>query len=206
MALRIVWKQSLETRSLQAGFTLLEPVILIVMLTIAMITSMRLYSSAMQTYQSSQNVNRVELAIDQDLASINTLSRSFTCCSGECLAAAPAAKIGSGKACATAGTNSALYYFPKQNDTGTTTNFANTTTADEPAAVDQLCSVSNNTNFMTPFKTAVDALTQSGFTRTTTIRSDILHTLLVQYSDPANSTRGVVRSVTVVPVMASYCP
>ena len=205
MATRIICNQSLETRSIQAGFTLLEPVILIVMLTIAMITSMRLYSSAMQTYQSSQNVNRVELAIDQDLASINTLSRTYTCCAGSCSASVPGS-VGSGQACATASTNSARYYFPQQNLTSTTANFANTTTADEPAAVDQICSVSNNTNFMTPFKTAVDALTQSGFTRTTTIRSDILHTLLVQYSDPANSTRGVVRSVTVVPVMANYCP
>ena len=42
--------------------------------------------------------------------------------------------------------------------------------------------------------------------RTSTIKTDSIHTLQVTFSESANNTTRVIRSVIVVPVMANYCP
>ena len=189
-----------------AGFSLSEPLVLILILTVSMLAAAVIFLSAIRSFTTSLNVTRMETASDQNMRDINRLSREFTCCSGTCTTSIPTS-FGTGQACATNDTRDDRYYFPQQDLTTTTTNFANTTTSVEPAAVDQICSVANNTNFMTPFKTAVDNTSQpSPAIRTSTIKTDSIHTLEVTFSESANNTTRVIRSVIVVPVMANYCP
>jgi len=176
--------------------------VLLVMLTVAMLAAASIFSSAMRSFTTSLKVSEMEIAIDQNISEINQLSRQFTCCSGTCTTTVPTTN-GPGQACATDDSRDDRYYYPQLDLTTTTTNFTNTTTSVEPAAVDQICSVANNTNFMTPFKTAVDSTgAASKTTRTTTIKTDSIHTLEVTYSDAGR----VIRSLVVVPVMANYCP
>lgn len=194
------------TRLPVSGFSLTEPLVLVLMLTVAMLAAAVIFSSAMRSFTTSLNVTRMETAIDQNMAQINQLSREFTCCSGTCTTTKPTT-FGATQACATDNPRDDRYYFPQLDVSTTTTNFANTTTSVEPAAVDQICSLANNTNFMTPFQTAVDATAQpSPATRSTRIKSDSLHALEVTFSESANNTTRVIRSVIVVPVMANYCP
>ena len=189
------------------GFSLTEPLVLVLMLTVAMLAAAVIFSSAMRSFTTSLKVTRMETAIDQNMAQINQLSREFTCCSGTCTTTRPTSTTsGPTLPCATSDPRDDRYYFP-QLDLSTTTNFANTTTSVEPAAVDQICSEPNNTNFMTPFKTAVDATAQpSPAIRSTLIKSAPLHTLEVTFSESANNTTRVIRTVIVVPEMANYCP
>jgi hypothetical protein len=91
----------------------------------------------------------------------------------------------------------------------TTTNFANTTSPKEPDAVDQLCSVANNTVFMTPLRNAVDAVAVpagSNFTRETEILDPTIavHILQVRYRDTIDDR--VVRVANILPPMANWCP
>jgi Tfp pilus assembly protein PilV len=186
----------------QAGFSLSEPMVLLLMLTVAMLAAASIFSSAMRSFTTSRNVSSMEIAIDQNISEIKKIAREFTCCSGSCTTTVPA-DVGPGQACATQDSRDDRYYFPQLDLSSTTTNFPNTTTSMEPAAVDQICSVANNTHFMTPFKTAVDSTpAASTTTRTTTIKTDSIHTLEVTYSDAGR----VIRSLVVVPVMANYCP
>ena len=179
-----------------------EPMVLLLMLTVAMLAAASIFSSAMRSFTTSRNVSSMEIAIDQNISEIKKIAREFTCCSGSCTTTVPA-DVGPGQACATQDSRDDRYYFPQLDLSSTTTNFPNTTTSMEPAAVDQICSVANNTHFMTPFKTAVDSTpAASTTTRTTTIKTDSIHTLEVTYSDAGR----VIRSLVVVPVMANYCP
>lgn len=205
-ALRSPKKPQPASRLTVAGFSLTEPLVLVLMLTVAMLAAAVIFSSAMRSFTTSLNVTRMETAIDQNMAQINQLSREFTCCSGTCTTTVPTT-FGATQACATDNPRDDRYYFPQLDLSTTNTNFANTTTSVEPAAVDQICSAANNTNFMTPFKTAVDATAQpSPAIRSTTIKTDSLHTLQVTFSESANNTTRVIRTVIVVPVMANYCP
>ena len=200
--LRNTSKRSPDQRRGQAGFSLTEPMVLLLMLTVAMIAAASIFSSAMRSFTKSRNVSTMEMAIDQNVSEIKKISREFTCCSGTCTTTLPTT-YGPGQACATNDSRDDRYYYPQLDLISTTTNFPNTTTSVEPAAVDQICSVANNTNFMSPFKTAVDSTpAASTTTRTTTIKTDSIHTLEVTYSDAGR----VIRSLVVVPVMANYCP
>jgi len=200
--LRSTGRRSPDRGRGQPGFSLTEPMVLLLMLTVAMLAAASIFSSAMRSFTTSLKVSEMEIAIDKNISEINQLSRQFTCCSGTCTTTVPTT-YGPGQACATNDSRDDRYYYPQLDLTTTTTNFTNTTTSVEPAAVDQICSVGNNTNFMTPFKTAVDSTgAASKTTRTTTIKTDSIHTLEVTYSDAGR----VIRSLVVVPVMANYCP
>jgi len=202
--LRNIGKRSLDRGRGQAGFSLSEPMVLLVMLTMAMLAAASIFSSAMRSFTTSRKLSEMEIAIDENISEIKKISREFTCCSGTCnVPSKPFTDHGSGKPCATDNIRDDRYYFPQLDLASTTTNFPNTTTSVEPAAIDQICSVANNTNFMTPFKTAVDAKPVAlPVTRTTTIKTDSIHTLEVTYNDAGR----VIRSLVVVPVMANYCP
>ena len=178
--------------------------VLLVMLTMAMLAAASIFSSAMRSFTTSRKLSEMEIAIDENISEIKKISREFTCCSGTCnVPSKPFTDHGSGKPCATDNIRDDRYYFPQLDLDSTTTNFPNTKTSVEPAAVDEICSVANNTHFMTPFKTAVDSTpAASTTTRTTTIKTDSIHTLEVTYSDAGR----VIRSLVVVPVMANYCP
>ncbi len=145
--------------------------------------------------------------IDDDLRQIKTLARRFTCCSGVCTATVPTTVGVVGGVTQPCATNNPLddrYYFPQVDLASTTANFPNTTTSSEQIAVEQLCA--NNTAFMTPFQTAINAVAlplNATWSRTTTIQPERI--LRVTFTDTANANR-VVRVENIIPQMAYYCP
>jgi hypothetical protein len=167
--------------------------------------SAALLTSVNRSSTRSDSLVATNTAIDADLAAIQGLSVRLTCCSGVCSVTPPTSFGTATSSCATNDPRDDRYYFPQRDDTTTTANFANTTTPKEPDAVDQLCSTANNTNFMTPLQTAVDALTVpagSNFTRATQINPN--HILQVTYTDSIDNQ--VVRVANILPPMANWCP
>jgi len=194
--LRSTGRRSPDRGRGQAGFSLTEPMVLLLMLTVAMVSAASIFSSAMRSFTTSRNMSDMEIAIDDNISKIKQISREFTCCSGTCTPTVPPdGTYGLDRSCATNDSRDDRYYYPQLD--------LSTTTIVEPDVVDQICSVANNANFMTPFKDAVDAKPVAlPTTRTTTIKTDSIHTLEVTYSDAGR----VIRSLVVVPVMANYCP
>ncbi len=184
---------------------LIEAVITGVLLALVVSGSAVLLTSVNRSTNRSDTLVATNTAIDADLATIKSISQRLTCCSGTCTVAAPTTFGTSTSSCATNDPRDDRYYFPQRDDTTTTANFANTTTAREPDAVDQLCSVANNTVFMTPLQNAVDAVAipaGSNFTRATQINAN--HILQVTYTDTIDNR--VVRVANILPPMANWCP
>jgi hypothetical protein len=157
---------------------------------------------------STQQQVEMQASIDDNLRQIKTLARDYTCCSGVCSTARPTSFGVVGGVTQPCATNNPLddrYYFPQVDLVSTAANFANTTTPSEPLAVEQLCA--NNTAFMTPFQTAIDALDQPvNATRTTAIQPDQPeHILRVTFRDNNNANR-VTRVENIIPQMAYFCP
>jgi type II secretory pathway pseudopilin PulG len=196
-------RQLRNNRAGQSGFTILEAVIAVVIIGFAAAGSTQMVMTALRALQQTRDQSLVQAAIDANKDQIDQLARSFTCCSGTCTTTPPASTaVGATKSCATTNPNDDRYYYPQQDDTTTTSNFTNTTTASEPSAVDQLCASSNNTNFMTPLKTAVDALAQpSPATRGAAVIMSY-KMLSVSFTDSSSRT---VRTLYVRPRMANYC-
>ncbi len=185
------------------GFSVIESVVTAILLAIVVSGSAVLMSSVNRSSTRSDTLVTLDSAIDSDLATIRDLSVRFTCCSGVCTVAAPTNFATSTSACATDDPRNDRYYFPQRDDTSTTANFANTTTAREPDAVGQLCA--NNNVFLAPLQTAVNALpVPAGATRTTTIRPNRI--LEVSYTNITETPNRVVRVVNILPPMANWCP
>lgn len=190
-------------RIASGGFTIIESLITVILLAAVVSGSAIMLTSINRSSTRSDSLVELDSAIDSNLAQINDISVRFTCCSGVCTVTPPNNFGTAASACATADPRDDRYYFPQRDDTSTTGNFANTTTAREPDAVDQLCLPNNNTVFMTPLKTAVDALAvPAGATRTTTIRAN--HILEVSYRNTSEDR--VVRFANILPPMANWCP
>jgi len=190
---------------------LIEAVITGVLLALVVSGSAVLLTNVNRSTNRSDTLVATDTAIDADLATIKGISQRLTCCSGTCTVTPPtvAAVALSTSSCATIDPRDDRYYFPQRDDTTTTTNFANTTSPKEPDAVDQLCSVANNTVFMTPLRNAVDAVAVpagSNFTRETEILDPTIavHILQVRYRDTIDDR--VVRVANILPPMANWCP
>jgi len=185
-----------------SGFSILESLIVVVLVGLAAAASASMFSVALRGLQDTRQTYAVQAAIEANKTQIDALARRFTCCSGICTVTPPTT-FGANEACATNNPNDDRYYFPQADLASTTTNFPNTTTPSEPNAVDQLCTTANNTNFMTPLKTAIDGLAQpSPGTRSNAVILDY-KMLRVDFTQPG--TGAVIRSLYVKPRMANFC-
>ena len=194
-------RQLHNNRAGQSGFTILETLIAVVLIGFAVAASTSMVMTALQALQQTRVQTQVQAAIDANKDQIDQLARSYTCCSGICTTTKPTT-FGATQPCATDNPNDDRYYYPQLDSAFSTTNFTYTTTASEPSAVDQLCASSNNTNFMTPLKTAVDALAQpSPATRSAAVIMNY-KMLRVSFTDSSSRT---VRTFYIRPRMANFC-
>jgi hypothetical protein len=175
---------------------------MVVFVGLAAAASASMLAGALRGLQNTRQGNSVQAEIEENKAQIDDLAKSFTCCSGTCTTTPPTT-FGDNQPCKTNNPNDDRYYFPQLDLATTTTNFANTTSPSEPVAVDQLCATSNNTNFMTPLKNAIDGLAQpSPATRApAVILSNKM--LRVEFTEPNNGIN--VRTIYVKPRMANFC-
>jgi type II secretory pathway pseudopilin PulG len=189
-----------------SGFSILESLIAVVLVGLATAASSSLFAVGLRGLQDTRQIHSVQAAIEANKTQIDALARRFTCCSGICSTSPPTSfgtVSGVVQPCATNNPNDDRYYFPLLDLASTTTNFPNTTTPSEPIAVDQLCATTNNTNFMTPLKTAIDGLAQPS----PAVRSNAVilayKMLRVDFTQPG--TGAVIRSLYVKPRMANFC-
>ncbi|MEA5391428.1 hypothetical protein VB738_09170 [Cyanobium gracile UHCC 0139] len=191
--------------SSEQGIGIVEPLVLTVMLMIVVGSTAVVFNSINRRTISTQQQVVMQASIDDNLRQIKTLARRYTCCSGVCTTTIPTTfgvVSGNTQPCATNNPLDDRYYFPQVDLASTTANFPNTTTSSEPIAVEQLCA--NNTAFLTPFQTAVNALPQPvNATRTTTIQPERI--LRVTFTDN-NSNNRVTRVENIIPHMAYFCP
>ena len=189
----------------EQGIGIVEPLVLTVMLVLVVGSTALVFNSINRRTISTQQQVEMQASIDDNLRQIKTLARRYTCCSGVCTTTIPTSfgvVSGTTQPCATDNPLDDRYFFPQVDLASTTANFPNTTTSSEQVAVQQLCS--NNTAFLTPFQTAVDALDQPiNATRTTTIQPDRI--LRVTFTDN-NSNNRVTRVENIIPHMAYFCP
>jgi len=183
-------------KNLDSGFSIVESLVVVVVVGLALAASTTMFVVALRGNQNTSTINLEQASIENNKVLIDQLARNYTCCSGSCSATPPATgTFGATQPCATNNPNDVRYYFPQLD-------LASTTTTNEPAAVDSLCATANNTSFMTPFKTAVDALAQP--TPATRLSSVInpYKTLRIDFN---NSNGQLVRTLYVRPRMASFC-
>jgi len=189
----------------EQGSSIVEALVLAVMITIVLASTASIFNGISRRTVSTQQQVLMQASIDDNIRQIKTLARRFTCCSGVCTVTPPTTfgvVSGVTQPCATNNPLDDRYYFPQVDLASTTANFPNTTTPSEPIAVEQLCA--NNANFMTPFRTAVNAVPQpENATRTTTIQPD--RVLRVTFTDNNNNNREV-RVENIIPQMAYFCP
>jgi len=164
---------------------------------------------------------RREVQLNSDIESYLNRARAigdrFTCCSGTCTVTPPAfsaTRAGGNvnSSCATNDPRDPRYFFPIQNNPTTTGALMGLNCviggqtvpcSREPEAVTEVCKPENNTLFMTPLKTAIDALAiPPGTTVTTTIRPR--KTLRISITD--NVTNRLARLYDLYPPMARWCP
>jgi hypothetical protein len=192
---------------LDRGIGVVEPLVLTILLMFVVGSTALVFNSINRRTISTEQQVVMRAQIDDHLRQIKTLARAYTCCSGVCSTATPTSVgvvSGFTQPCATDNPLDDRYYFPQVDLASTTANFTNTTTSSEPLAVEQLCA--NNTNFMTPFETAVDALTLPAgatWSRTTDIQDNRI--LRVTFTDTTNGNR-VTRVENIIPHMAYFCP
>ncbi|WP_255146311.1 hypothetical protein [Synechococcus sp. ATX 2A4] len=189
----------------ERGSSIVEALVLSGMITIVLASTASIFTGISRRTISTQQQVLMQASIDDNIRQIKTLARRYTCCSGVCTVTPPTTFGVVGGVTQPCATNNPLddrYYFPQVDLASTTASFPNTTTSSEPIAVEQLCA--NNTNFMTPFRTAVNAVPQPvNATRTTAIQADRI--LRVTFTDNNNQNRQV-RVENIIPQMAYFCP
>lgn len=173
---------------------MVEPLVLGILLSVVAIGTAITMMAVNRVSGSANQVDDTASAIEADLTSIRQLSRRYTCCSGTCTTSIPTA-YGGTNSCAVNDPESSSYFFPLMDNPGTVQV--------EPDVVDAICSPANNTAFLTPLKTAIDAVAvPTGVQRTTQIEPNRL--LKVTYVTTADSRK--VRVFLLSPPMASWCP
>jgi len=197
----------------RSGFTILEPLIVSVIVVLVISGSAALMVIANRRFVSSQQRIEMNRQIDTHLQLIGDLARKYTCCSGICTVTPPLpanTQTGTGgavtKSCVTVDWRSRNYYFPARDDPTTTANITGTSpgTPSEMNAVDQICQTARNTDFMTPFRTAVTSATipaGANWSVATTIQSE--KTLRIVYTDTINNVEA--RRSYITPAMAKNC-
>lgn len=189
------------------GSAIVEVLVFTVMITIVLVSTGAIFNGISRRTVSTRQQVVMQSSIDDNLREIKTLARRYTCCSGVCTTTPPTTFgviSGVTQPCATNNPLDDRYYFPQVDLLSTTANFPNTTTPSEPLAVEQLCAANNNTAFLTPFQTAVNAIPQpANATRTTSIQPERI--LRVTFTDN-NLNNRVVRVENIIPQMAYFCP
>jgi hypothetical protein len=158
-------------------------------------------TSVNRSSAEARRVVTMDQEIDSQLAQIKQLSGQLTCCSSVCTVTPPTT-FGTTANCATNNPLDSRYFYPQQDDPATTATISGTSpaTADERAAVDQLCA---SGAFLTPLLTAVNALAQpAGVTRTAAVQAN--RTIRLVYTDTVNSR--VTRVANITPPMSRWCP
>jgi prepilin-type N-terminal cleavage/methylation domain-containing protein len=183
----------LRRRVDQAGFTLIEVVVGVVLLAVVAAGSAVLISVSNSMLTTSTSQSNTQAAIDSDISRARKLAEDYTCCPGSCTANAAtiAAARTSGKCIGNA--NDSTYYFPQQ-------------TADVATFTSACASGTLTTNLIT----AIEALGNvSGVTRTMAVddSSDpTTHRLRITYSGTNLRNSSIIRVVKLVPTAAAWCP
>lgn len=200
------------------GFTIVEPVILMVMLVIISAGTSVLIDSINRNSVNARLQIKVSEDIESDIATVRGVADRLTCCSGTCLVATINAATGlatfpsidSGTAtssCATNNPRNGAFFFPTRDDTTTTAPIAPSTSAREPDAVTEFCANNTVTSpVMTPLLTAVNALPNplaaQNITRVVSIQTNKV--LRVIYRENTVPPRDL-RLISIVPPMANFC-
>ncbi|MCP9797568.1 hypothetical protein [Cyanobium sp. Lug-B] len=200
------------------GFTIVEPVILMVMLVIISAGTSVLIDSINRNSVNARLQIKVSEDIESDIATVRGVADRLTCCSGTCLVATINAATGlatfpsidSGTAtssCATNNPRNGAFFFPTRDDTTTTAPNAPSSSAREPDAVTEFCANNTVTSpVMTPLLTAVNALPNplaaQNITRVVSIQPNKV--LRVIYRETVPTTRDL-RLISIVPPMANFC-
>ena len=148
-----------------------------------------------RSVRTSSQLDAMASGIDSDLAAIRLLSRRYTCCSGTCVTTPPVS-FGDTKPCAVNNPDSPRYFFPQLDD-------PTTLQVVEPEVVTTICSAENNTAFLTPLKTSVDAMASVAPNTQRTTVIDANRVLRITYRSTADNRR--LRVALVVPPMAHWC-
>ena len=200
------------------GFTLIEVVVLVVILAFASsATALALISANRMTTSA-----RLEVKMNEDIQSflseVEQIGDLYTCCSGACSITPPAASatVDGGNAtssCATNNPRDDRYFFPYQDNPATTgalmsmscqVGGSTVPCAREPEAITEVCKPANNTAFMTPLKTAIDAIQDPVNTSVDTIIKPS-HILQITFRDTINNNR-IARVYNFSPPMSRWCP
>jgi type II secretory pathway pseudopilin PulG len=180
------------------GFGLVEPLVSTLLILIALAGTASVLGVINKGLLLTQQQVVMQASIDDNIRQIKTLARQYTCCSGSCTTMKPTqfgVVGGVTQPCATNNPLDNRYYYPQ------------VTISNEQTAVDTLCQTdsTNNTKFMSPFKTSIDALSQpTNATRATVIDNSNPHVLKVTFTDNINNNR-VVRVENIIPRMAFFC-
>jgi type II secretory pathway pseudopilin PulG len=199
------------------GFTIVEPVILMVMLVIITAGTSVLIESINRNSVNARLQIKVSEDIESDIATVRAVADRLTCCSGTCLVATINAATGlatfpsidSGTAtssCATNNPRNGAFFFPTRDDTTTTAPIAPSSSAREPDAVTELCnSTANPSPVMTPLLTAVNALPNplaaQNITRVVDSQYKVLRVIYRENTVPPRH----LRLISIVPPMANFC-
>lgn len=191
----------------QEGIGILEPMISIVILSIAVTVSANLLLITSRTRQQAYQSYDLSTRIDANLAAIHDQAARLTCCSGRCTIGIPnGIAPGVESVCATMDHTDDRYFFPQRDDASTTAPFPNTTEPREPYAVDQLCSSTSNL-VVAPLVQKINAATSgplvspAGTNRVLAVRPRNL--LQVTYTDSV--TDSILRVEHILPPMVKHC-
>lgn len=206
-----------QRRKPQRGFGIVEAVVFATMLAVvagftaqALLSTTRLATSQRREVQLNNN-------IESYLNRVRAVGDLLTCCSGTCTTTPPALNAtrdggSSTSSCATNNPRDPRYFFPIQDNPSTTGALMGLSCviggktvpcAREPEAVTEVCKPATNTLFMTPLKTAVEAIAVPPGT-TVTITIQPRKTLRVTITDTFDNR--VARVYDLYPPMARWCP
>jgi type II secretory pathway pseudopilin PulG len=200
------------------GFTIVEPLVLLVMLLIVTAGTSLMIGSVNRNSVNARQQIKVNEDIESDIAVVRGVADRLTCCSGTCVVATINAGTGlanfpsvdSGTAtssCATNNPRSSAFFFPTRDDTTTTGPIAPSTSAREPDVVTELCANNTTTSrVMTPLLTAVNALPNplaaQNIIRDVSIQPNKVLRVIYRETVPANRD---LRLISIVPPMANFC-
>ena len=205
--------QSPLLNSAAAGFSVLEPLVVSVIVVLVMAASATQLVIANRRFTATQQRVTMQREIDTNIQQIKVLARRYTCCSGVCTTTVPTTLSTSvppaapNRSCVTNDWRRSTYYYPAIDDPTTTANFAGTNpaTPSELNAVDQICESARNNDFLSPLQTSMNtnAPAPAGVNWTRTITPQSEKVLRVTYRDTINNVD--VRTVYLRPAMAGYC-
>lgn len=176
----------------QAGFTLMEILIGVVMLAFVASGSAILITVANRMLGSSTSQNNAQAAIDSDTSRARKLAEDYTCCPGSCTSnvSTITAARSSGKCLGNA--NDSTYYFPQL-------------AADIPTFTTACESGTLTANLITAIQ-ALGSLPDVSRTVTVDDGDDLTsHRIRLAYSGTGANT-GISRIVKLVPTVAAWCP